>query len=277
MSDRTNRVRVATRALYLGEEQIQAAGLGNVQGMQNAVVVIPTFNERGNVPNLVETLLRLYPGIHILVVDDHSPDGTADTVRDLQRRHGNLMLLDRLHNPGFAASYRDGFRRVLAEPWCEAVITMDADFSHDPCEIRHLLDKLDDHDVVIGSRYTSGGSVKHWNLRRRLLSRYANLYLRVVLGLPVRDMTSGFTCMRRQALERVPVQKTASDGYSFLVELKYLLYRAGSRIGEHPISFEERREGQSKMSAGKMWEALWMPWRIRAGFGAAEAEASPAE
>ncbi len=227
--------------------------------------MIPTFNERDNTPKLVETLIGLYPEIHVLVVDDHSPDGTSDVVRGLQGRYANLMLLERMQKPGFAASYRDGFRRVLAESWCEAVITMDADFSHNPREIRYLLEKLEGHDAVVGSRYTEGGSVQNWNLRRRILSRSANFYLHQVLGLPVSDTTSGFMCMRREALERVPVQRTASEGYSFLVELKYLLTQAGNRIAEHPITFDERREGQSKMSAGKMWEAFWMPWRIRFG------------
>jgi dolichol-phosphate mannosyltransferase len=245
--------------------EIEAAANGRWTGVatENAVVVVPTFNERDNIAKLVETLLRLYPEIHILVVDDHSPDGTADAVRAVQGRHGNVKLLERMQNPGFAASYRDGLRQVLAEPWCQAVITMDADFSHDPSEIRHLLDKLPGHDVVLGSRYTAGGGVQCWNLWRRLLSRAANLYVYGVLGLPVRDATSGFLCMRRAALERVPVQHTVSEGYAFLVELKYQLGRSGSRMAEHPITFSERREGQSKMSVGKIWEAAWMPWRIR--------------
>jgi dolichol-phosphate mannosyltransferase len=246
-------------ALSVDQSPKTASGVAT----QNAVVVVPTFNERDNIPKLVETLIGLYPDIHILVVDDHSPDGTAQAVRQAQRRHANLMLLERMQNPGFAASYRDGFRQALAEPWCRAVITMDADFSHDPAEIRHLLEKLADHDVVLGSRYTAGGSVKSWNLRRRALSRAANFYVHAVLGLPVHDATSGFLCMRREALERVPVQTTVSEGYAFLVELKYLLGRSGSRLAEHPIVFDERREGQSKMSMGKVWESIWMPWRVR--------------
>lgn len=233
---------------------------------QNTVVVVPTFNERATIPKLVETLFGLYPHIHILVVDDHSPDGTSDAVRGLQLHHANLMLLERMRNPGFAASYRDGFRQVLAEPCCQAVITMDADFSHDPSAIRHLLDKLAGHDAVVGSRYTAGGSVKRWNLGRRLLSRAANFYVRAVLGVPIRDTTSGFMCMRKEALASVPIQSTASEGYAFLVELKYLLNRSGKSIVEHPIVFDERREGQSKMSAGKVWESFWMPWRIRLTF-----------
>ena len=231
----------------------------------NAVVVIPTFNESDNIPKIVPLLFALYPEFHVLVVDDHSPDGTSDIVRSLQPQYPNLMLLERMSNPGFAPSYRDGFRQVLAEPWCRAVITMDADFSHNPSEIAHMLNRLSSSDVVIGSRYTPGGSVQNWNLRRRMLSRSANLYVRAALGVPVRDNTSGFICMRREALERVPVQSTVSEGYAFLVELKFLFHRAGCRIGEHPISFDERREGQSKMSAGKVWESFWMPWRIRSG------------
>ena len=234
---------------------------------ENTVVVIPTFNERANIAQLVAAIFASYPQIRILIVDDHSPDGTADVVREVQLHAwcgGNLLLLERLKSPGFAASYRDGFRQVLAEPWCRAVITMDADFSHNPSVIRYLLDKLAGHDVVVGSRYTAGGSVEHWNLRRRLLSRTANLYVRAALGLRIHDATSGFMCLRREALESVPHQTTASEGYAFVVELKYLLYRAGYRIAEYPIAFDERREGQSKMSMGKIWESVWMPWRIRA-------------
>ena len=230
---------------------------------RNTAVVIPTYNERDNIPKITEALLNLYPDIHILVVDDDSPDGTAGLVREMQSQHPNLLLLRRIRNRGFAPSYRDGFRRVLAEPWCHAVITMDADFSHNPAEIGRMLDELTGNDVVVGSRYTAGGTVQNWNVRRRLLSRAANFYVRAVLGLRVRDTTSGFVCMRREALERIPVEHTASDGYAFLVELKYLFHRAGNRIAEHPISFDERREGQSKMSVGKVWESFWMPWRIR--------------
>jgi len=230
---------------------------------QNAVVVVPTFNERENIPEIIKALFGLYPDIHILVVDDHSPDGTADAVRGLQSQHKNLGLLERMKNPGFANSYRDGFRQSMAEPWCQALITMDADFSHNPSVIGHLLNGLAESDVVIGSRYTIGGSVKNWSPGRRLLSRSANFYVHAVLGVPIRDTTSGFMCMRRKALEGTPFQQTASDGYAFLVELKYLLARAGNRMSEYPIVFDERRQGQSKMSADKIWESFWMPWRIR--------------
>jgi dolichol-phosphate mannosyltransferase len=230
---------------------------------RNVAVVVPTYNERLNIPRIVEAVFDLYPEIHLLVVDDHSPDGTAAAVRDLQPRYANLMLLERMHDRGFGPSYRDGFQLVLAEPWCRAVIAMDADFSHDPAEIRHLLDKLAGSDAVFGSRYAAGGCVRRSKLRRRIMSRGANFYVRAVLGLAVHDATSGFMCMRREALERLPSAGTVSNGYAFLFELKYQLGRSGSRMAEHPIVFEERREGLSKMSAGKVWESIWLPWRIR--------------
>jgi dolichol-phosphate mannosyltransferase len=229
----------------------------------NAVVLIPTFNESDNIERLIKTLFDLYPDIHVLVADDNSPDGTSAIVRGLQPQRPNLMLLERLHNPGFAASYREGFRQVLAEPWCHAIITMDADFSHNPSEISNLLDHLSDKDVTVGSRYVHGGSVRNWNLRRRMLSRAGNAYVRAVLGVNIHDVTSGFLCMRREALESISMENSSSEGYAFHVELKYLLIRSGSRIAELPISFDERREGKSKMDAGKIWESFWIPWRIR--------------
>jgi dolichol-phosphate mannosyltransferase len=230
---------------------------------ENTAVVTPTFNERDNIAKLIPALYDLYPAIHVLVVDDHSPDGTAAVVREMQGRIPNLMLLERTANRGFAPSYRDGFRRVLAEPWCRAVVTMDADFSHDPAAIGKMLERLATSDAVVGSRYAAGGSVRNWNWRRRLLSRAANRYVRAILSFNLCDTTSGFTAIRSEALARAAVDDTASEGYAFLVELKYRLARSGSSIAEHPISFDERREGQSKMSAEKVWESFWMPWRIR--------------
>jgi dolichol-phosphate mannosyltransferase len=226
-------------------------------------VVVPTFNERENIPKLIQKVFALYPDIHMLVVDDRSPDGTAGIVRRLQNLYPNLMLLERAQDRGFGCSYREGFRQALTEPQCRAVVMMDSDFSHNPAVIRHLLAGLEDHDAVVGSRYTEGGSVKNWNLRRRILSRAANFYVYLVLRLPVRDATAGFLCMRREALEAIPYGNTVSEGYAFLVELKYLLKRFQQRIAEFPITFDERREGQSKMSAGKMWESLMLPWRMR--------------
>jgi len=234
--------------------------------LQNTYIIIPTFNERLNIGNLVERLALLYPETHVLIVDDHSPDGTAGVVRGLQARHSKLMLLERIADRGFAPSYRDGFRRALAEPECHAIVTMDADFSHDPAQIGPMIEKLAACDVVVGSRYIAGGGVANWRLRRRILSRGANLYVRAVLGLPVHDATAGFLCLRPSAIQKLSLDESASNGYAFLVEMKYLLQLAGCRMVEHPILFDERREGESKMSMGKIWESIWLPWRIlRAG------------
>jgi dolichol-phosphate mannosyltransferase len=186
-------------------------------------------------------------------------------VRQLRQEFPNLTLLERMKNRGFAPAYRDGFCQVLKDSRFQVIVTMDADFSHDAGEIRAMLEKLASFDVVLGSRYVSGGSVENWSRWRRGLSRGANAYVHAVLELPVHDVTSGFLCMRREALEGIPFRDSVSEGYAFLVELKYMLSRSGKRLVEHPIAFVERREGQSKMSMDKMWEAFWLPWRIRLG------------
>jgi dolichol-phosphate mannosyltransferase len=239
--------------------------------LENTLVIVPTFNERDNVAQLIETVFGLYPEIHLLIVDDSSPDGTAAVVRSLQNRYANLRLLERTQDRGFAPSYRDGFRLALGEPWCRAIVTMDADFSHNPAEIGPMVEKLASNDAVVASRYTAGGGVLNWGLRRRILSRCANWYVRTVLGLATRDATSGFACIRREALEKIPLAETVSNGYAFLVEMKFLLQGLGTRLTEHPIQFEERREGQSKMSIGKIWESVWLPWRTLWNFPAQRA------
>jgi dolichol-phosphate mannosyltransferase len=230
---------------------------------EGAVVIVPTFNERENIAPLVAAIFSRHPGIRLLIVDDDSPDGTAQAVRELQPAHPNLLLLHRRGEPSFARAYCDGFRSVLGNPWCRAIVTMDADFSHDPAVIGSLLAGLAAHDAVIGSRYTPGGKIDNWGLHRRLLSRCGNLYVRTVLGFQFKDATAGFIAMRPEALRRVPLDQVSSQGYAFLVELKMHLVRTGARIAEFPITFNERREGQSKMSGGKIWEALLLPWRIR--------------
>jgi dolichol-phosphate mannosyltransferase len=248
-------------ALY--SSQLRNAPDSPAIALANTYIVIPTFNERSNISKLVETILSLYPEIHILVVDDHSPDGTSDAVRGLQVRHSKVMLLERMQDHGFGPSYRDGFRLALAESDCDAIITMDADFSHDPAQVGPMVEKLAGCDVVVGSRYAPGGGVANWRLRRRVLSRGANFYVRAVLGLPVHDATAGFLCLRPAAIRKLPLHEAKSNGYAFLVEMKYLLQKAGCRMMEHPILFDERREGESKMSMGKIWESVWLPWRIR--------------
>jgi dolichol-phosphate mannosyltransferase len=234
-----------------------------VISITGTTAVIPTFNESDNIVEMAETIFRLYPDIHVLVVDDNSPDGTADLVRRLQPKYPNLTLLERRKDFGFGRSYRDGFRQAMAHAGCRAVVMMDADFSHDPAVIRRLVAGLSESDVVVGSRYVTGGSVPNWSLHRRMLSRFSNFYVRAVLGIPLRDFTSGFLAVRREMLERVPFDRMNSEGYAFQVDLKCAFVRLGAKIAEHPIAFHERREGQSKMSSGKIWEAAWLPWRLR--------------
>lgn len=228
-------------------------------------VIIPTFNERENIQSLVEMIFHIVPDCGVLVVDDHSPDGTAGVVRELMNRFPGLALLERTQDRGFGRSYCDGFLRVLQDGVTQTIVTMDADFSHDPENIPKML-KLcaqTQCDVVIGSRYVSSGGVRNWNWRRRVLSRFANWYARTILRVPVGDMTSGFMCISAHALRAISFERIHSDGYAFLVELKYLLTKQGAVLGEHPIIFTERREGQSKMSWKIIWESIWLPWKIR--------------
>lgn len=227
------------------------------------VEIIPTYDERDNIAILVPTIFEKTPGSAILVVDDNSLDGTAGVVTEMSRSFPKLFLLRRLAKRGFGRSYLDGFRQILNDPEFDVVVMMDADFSHDPAEVEAMVEKLSAADVVVGSRYIPGGGIKNWSWRRRLLSRFANWYVRQILGLPVRDTTTGFMCLKKSALAVLNLNSLYSDGYAFLVELKYRLWRAGFKIQEHPIIFDERREGQSKMSTKVIWEAIWLPWKLR--------------
>jgi len=227
----------------------------------NAIVIIPTYNERDNVPALVDALLR-HEGVRVLVVDDQSPDGTGAVADDVARRHaGRVDVLHRTSDRGFGRSYIDGIKRALAER-ADLICQMDADFSHDPGCLPALLAAADGADIVIGSRYVRGGGVVNWPARRRFLSRFANLYVRAITHLSVRDCTSGFRCWRREALASLPLDRFVSDGYSFLVEMLFIAARQGRRIAEVPIVYVERREGQSKMSRAVILESAITPWRL---------------
>jgi dolichol-phosphate mannosyltransferase len=227
----------------------------------NAIVIIPTYNERDNVPALVDALLR-HEGVRVLVVDDQSPDGTGAVADDVARRHaGRVDVLHRTSDRGFGRSYIDGIKRALAEG-ADLICQMDADFSHDPACLPALLAAADGADIVIGSRYVRGGGVVNWPARRRFLSRFANLYVRAITHLSVRDCTSGFRCWRREALASLPLDQFLSDGYSFLVEMLFIAARQGRRIAEVPIVYVERREGQSKMSRAVILESAITPWRL---------------
>ena len=226
------------------------------------LVIIPTYNERDNIEPLVNRLLGLPHGLEVLVVDDNSPDGTAEWVAARRERDPRVHLLQRPRKMGLGSAYRDGFRYAL-ERGAEYVFEMDADFSHDPDAIGEFLQHAQDNDLVLGSRYLYGVTVVNWPLSRLILSYTANLYARWVTGLPVRDATGGFKCFRRRALEAVRLERVRSDGYAFQIEMSFKCWRRGMRICEIPILFVDRRAGVSKMSRRIIWEALWMVWRLR--------------
>jgi dolichol-phosphate mannosyltransferase len=228
-----------------------------------ALVVVPTYNERENLPELVERLMR-HAAVRVLVVDDHSPDGTGEVADRLSAAFpGRVGVLHRVSARAYGRSCLDGLRAAIREP-VDLVCLMDADLSHDPDELPRLLAAAAGADIVIGSRYVPGGRVVNWPLHRRLLSRVANLYIRLVARLDARDCTSGFRCWRRDALARLPFDLIASDGYAFLVETLFRTAYAGCRVAEVPITFVERRQGQSKLSAAVLVESAFTPWRLAA-------------
>ena len=226
------------------------------------LVIIPTYNERENIGPLIGRLLALPYGLEVLVVDDNSPDGTGELVASLREQEPRVHLLRRPGKLGLGSAYVAGFRYALAQG-AQFVFEMDADFSHDPEAIGDFLKAAEDADLVLGSRYLHGVTVVHWPLSRLILSYSANVYTRLITGLPVRDATGGFKCFRRRALEAVDLDSVRSDGYSFQIEMSYKIWRKGFRIVEIPITFVDRRAGVSKMNQKIVWEAAWMVWRLR--------------
>jgi dolichol-phosphate mannosyltransferase len=226
-----------------------------------ALILIPTYNERENLPILVGQVLA-HAGTRILVLDDGSPDGTGAVADDLVKQYpGRLDVMHRTGPRGLGRSYLDGFRAAIASD-ADLVCQMDADLSHDPKFLPAIMRATAVADLVIGSRYVPGGDVENWPIHRIMLSGFANRYIRSVTGLRVRDCTSGYRCWRREALARIPLDAIKSDGYSFLVEVAFHAAAAGLRIGESPIVFVERRLGASKLSSGVLLESLKTPWRL---------------
>lgn len=233
------------------------------------IVVVPTYNEAGNVAALADALLALpLAGLRLLIVDDDSPDGTGRLAEELAAaRPGRMDVLRRTGPRGFGLSYRDGFRWAL-DHGAEAIVQMDADLSHDPADVPRLVEKLSEFDVAVGSRYVAGGRIDdQWGPARLALSRSANLMARTILGLGVHDTTSGFKAWRRSALEAVDLDRVRSGGFLFLEEMAYLCRRLGLRVCEVPIYFSERRTGQSKMSLRVKLEAGLGLLRLRRRHG----------
>jgi dolichol-phosphate mannosyltransferase len=238
--------------------------------MLKIAVVIPTYNEAENLPELCAALFKLpLPGRgEVLVVDDNSPDGTGRVAEELARSlDGRLKVVHRPHKLGLGTAYVLGFRRVLAEG-ADVVVQMDADFSHDPAYLVPMVGLSRDYDVVVGSRWVRGGQVDpRWGFLRRVLSRWGGIYARLILGLRVADPTTGFKVFRGDALARIPLDRVVSNGYAFQVEMAYLCQLAGLRVCEYPIIFNDRTRGRSKMTAGIALEAAWrvleIKWRNR--------------
>jgi dolichol-phosphate mannosyltransferase len=226
-----------------------------------ALVVVPTYNERENLPLLVDGLMR-QANVRLLVVDDQSPDGTGGLADDLARRYqGRISVLHRTKNRGLGRSYIDGLKLAVREP-VDVICQMDADLSHDPVQLPRLIEAAAGGDVVIGSRYVPGGEIVNWPKRRRLLSRFANIYVRTVTRLAAHDCTSGYRCWRREALADLPLDQFISDGYSYLVEMLFVASQHGLRVVEVPITFVERRLGESKLSRAVIVESAVTPWRL---------------
>ncbi|MHB1133041.1 MAG: polyprenol monophosphomannose synthase [Chloroflexota bacterium] len=231
----------------------------------NLTVVLPTYNEAANLERMVETLFGLgLPGLRIIVVDDNSPDGTGQIADSLAPRYPErLQVMHRAGKLGLGSAYIAGFRQALASG-ADYVVEMDADFSHPPETLLVFMDLIKDADVVVGSRYVSGGKVdERWSLWRRFLSWGGNVYARAITGLKVRDTTAGFKCFRASALRGLDLQKVRSDGYAFQVEMAYACQRKGYRVREVPISFIDRTHGKSKMSGRIVREAFWRVWQMK--------------
>jgi dolichol-phosphate mannosyltransferase len=228
-----------------------------------AIVLIPTYNERANLAELVGKIRQVAPELHLLVVDDNSPDGTGELADELARQDPErLFVLHRPKKEGLGKAYVAAFSQALAKSY-EYIFQMDADLSHDPVYLPRFFDAIRDHDVVVGSRYLQGISVVNWDLKRLVLSKLASLYVRFITRMPLSDPTSGFICWQRTALESIGFKDTFSIGYVFLVEMKYKAYRKGLRFAETPIVFVERKHGNSKLGWRVTWEAIWGVLRLK--------------
>lgn len=227
----------------------------------DALVCLPTYNERENLPSIIEELLRTAP-VDVLVVDDGSPDGTGEVAQGIAEREPRVRVLERGRKLGLGTAYVEAFKRALADGY-PLVLEMDADFSHQPRYVPLLLRAAQQADVVLGSRYVEGGGIENWGLVRRALSRGGSVYARTILGLPVRDLTGGFKCFRREVLEAIDLSSVVTTGYAFQIELTYRAWRLGFRIQEIPIVFFERAHGRSKMSGDIVVEAIHSVWRMR--------------
>lgn len=228
-----------------------------------ALIIVPTYDEKENIAELIRSVLSTDEGLEMLIVDDNSPDGTGDIVDGIAAGESRVHVMHRQGKMGLGSAYIAGFKWALENTDAKYVFEMDADFSHDPSALPDFLEAIQTNDLVIGSRYLRGVTVVNWPLSRLILSYGANLYTRIVTGLPLKDSTGGFKCFRREVLEQLPLDTIKSDGYSFQIEMNFICWKKGFRITEIPIIFIDRRVGISKMSRSIIWEAAFMVWRLR--------------
>lgn len=226
------------------------------------LTIIPTYNESDNIRAITRAVLDVHPDLHILIVDDNSPDGTSTIVKELQTSEPRLHLLQRAGKLGLGTAYCEGFMYAIEQDY-DIVFEMDADFSHDPKEIPSFIKAIENADVVIGSRYLTGANVVNWPIQRLLLSWFANQYTRLITRMPIHDATGGFKCFRVDVLRTINLKEIHSNGYAFQIEMNYRCWRRNARIVEIPIVFVDRLNGVSKMSKNIIWEAAWLVWKLR--------------
>ncbi len=230
--------------------------------MPRVIVIIPTYDEVENLPLIVADVLEQDERIEILVVDDNSPDGTGKVADDLREQTGRVHVLHRPGKAGLGAAYRAGLTEALRLD-ADIVIQMDADFSHPPATIKEMLREIEDHDIVMGSRYVNGITVVNWPIERILISYFGNVYARFITGLSTTDATGGFRCIRRELLEQIGFERIRSDGSAFQIEMNYRFDKYSARVKELPFFFVDRTRGESKLSLSIAFEALWMVWWLR--------------
>ncbi|HEX4264311.1 MAG TPA: polyprenol monophosphomannose synthase [Verrucomicrobiae bacterium] len=229
--------------------------------MNETLIVVPTYNERENLPLLVNRLLSLPVPVDLLIVDGNSPDGTGKIADDLATKHPEVHVLHETEKRGLGRAYIGSFKWALKHGY-EFIFEMDSDFSHNPDDIPHFLDAARDADLVLGSRYIGGIRIINWPLRRLMLSKFAANYVRIITGMPFTDPTGGYKCFRRRALEAIDLDGVRSNGYSFQIEMTHKIWRQGMRVVEVPIIFTERMHGRSKMSGNIIREALIRVWQL---------------
>jgi dolichol-phosphate mannosyltransferase len=229
---------------------------------EKTLVIIPTFNELENLPKLLPEVFSQDENLHVLIVDDNSPDGTADYVEQEMKKNERLQIIKRKSKSGLGTAYITGFKYALENNY-DYIFEMDADFSHDPNELPGFLKEIKNYDLIIGSRYKNGVNVINWPMSRLLLSWFANLYTKFITGMPVKDATGGFKCFRRKVLEAINLDEVKSNGYAFQIEMNFKAWKKGFRIKEISIIFVDRMKGTSKMSKKIVREAIFMVWTLR--------------